>query len=445
MKRLKIVYVLVICVILAAPLLLMPFAKDASAEKRTLSAFPELINENGFNLEFTAEADTWFSEHFPFRSQIISANNYLKASVFSTSDEEQVIVGKEGWLYFADTLPDYFGENILSDMRLAQLQTVLSLMEEHVRAGGAAFVFTVAPNKNTIYPEYMPDRYRKTNEKTNLERITALLGEKAYFADMTAALSDKTVQLYHARDSHWNAYGALCGYRAIMHATSRRSDLFDTAAYTWENTWRGDLDDMIFPAFDFKDAQAEYAVDWSYTFTSNYHSEEDLLITTENESGEGALLMFRDSFANALLPFLAQTYQTTTLSRATPYDLRKAGEYDTVVVEIVERNLSNLLRTAPIMQAPAREVVQASVVEDAVVSTREKDALLHIYGTMPQGAKKVYLQLSNGEDKHIVEAFPIYEATLLGEEEDIHENGFSAYLPMEYKDYTVTVMTGKDE
>lgn len=446
MKHLKIVYVVLICAVLAAPLSLLPFADSTSAEKRTLSAFPKLVDEDGINLEFPGEVDTWLSEHFPFRSQIISANNYLKAAVFSTSDEEQVIVGKDGWLYFADTLPDFFGENLLSDKSLRQMETVLSLMEEHVRESGAGFVFTVAPNKNTVYPEYMPDRYVKTNARTNLDRVTALLKDKTYFADLTDVLSDKSVQLYHATDSHWNTYGALCGYREIMQAASRKSDLFDTATYTWENTWRGDLTDMIFPALDIKDKQAEYDVDWTYTFTSNYHSEEDLLITTENEGGEGALLMFRDSFANALLPFLAQTFESTTLSRATPYDLRETTAYDTVVIEIVERNLSNLLRTAPVMQAPIRENVQTDAMPGAVVKTRVKDDLFHVYGTVPAGAERLYLQLSNGTDNKMVEAFPIYEADLLGEAIDgIRENGFSAYLPMEYENYTVTVMTGKDD
>lgn len=445
MKRLKIVYMVLICAVLAAPLLLMPFAEQSSAEKRKLSAFPELVNDEGVNLAFTGEVDTWLSEHFPLRSQIISANNFLKATLFDTSDEEQVIVGEDGWLFFTDTLPDYFGEDLLSDMRLDQLATTVSLMEEHVRASGADFVFTVAPNKNTVYPEYMPNRYLKTDSDTNLTRLTRLLGDKAYFADLRAALSDKSVQLYHAHDSHWNAYGALCGYRAIMTAASRQNDLFDTATYSWENTWRGDLADMIFPALDMKDKQAEFDIDWTYEFTSNYHSEEDLLITTENEGGEGSLLMFRDSFANALLPFMAQTYKTTTLSRVTPYDLRETENYDTVVVEIVERNLSNVLLTAPIMQAPERTVVQADAVADAMVKTRKKDDLLHIYGTIPTGSQKVYLQLSNGENTCVVEAFPIYEATLFGEETDVNrENGFSAYLPMEYKNYTVTVMTGKE-
>lgn len=443
LKYLKIVYIVLICAVLAAPLLLLPFADNTSAEKRKLSAFPSLVDEDGFNLEFPSEVDTWLSEHFPFRSQLISVNNYLKASLFKTSDEEQVVVGKENWLYFSETLPDYFGDNCLSDLQLQKLLTTVSLMQEYTENNGAKFVFTVAPNKNTVYPAYMPDRYRRTEKPTNLQRLTSALKPAAYFADLYAAVTtDTNERLYHARDSHWNALGALHGYREIMRAAGRDTAMFDNAAYTWETNWRGDLDDMIFPALDIKDTQAVFNVDWSYTFTSNYHSEEDIFITTENEGGEGALLMFRDSFGNALLPFMAQSFKRAAFSRATPYDLRNVVDYDTVVVEIVERNLANLLKTAPLMPALQRQETDVQPATDAFVKIRQKDDFVHVYGTLKDDTANVYLELSKDGETVIVQAFPILESELLGETADI--NGFSVYLPQEYANHTITVKIGKD-
>lgn len=448
MKRWKLLYTVAVSVLLAAPLLLMPFASGKSAEKRNLSSSPALVNEEGVNLSFTAQVDTWLSEHFPFRSELISANNYAKATAFATSDEEQVIVGKDGWLYFSETLSDYFGDDLLSDRQLQQYERTLCLMEEHVRQSGSTFVFTVAPNKNTVYPQYMPDRYQRATVPSDLQRLTERLRNEPYFADMTGALSDSAVQLYHARDSHWNAFGALCGYRELMATANRKTDLFDSCTYSWQDIHRGDLDDMILPASPKKDAQAVYDVEWSYEYTSNYHSEEDLLITTENQNGEGSLLMYRDSFGNALLPFMAQTYQRTTFSRVMPYNLCDCAQYDTVVVEIVERNLDNLLRTAPVMPAPRRDNLASVTVHDAVVHTREENGMLHVYGTLPEDAvsERVYLHLLGGNDTATYEAFPIYEYELLDDRDDGAENGFSAYIPAnEAAGCTITVMVGKED
>ena len=64
--------------------------------------------------------------------------------------------------------------------------------------------------------------------------------------------------------------------------------------------------------------------------------------------------MFRDSFGNALYPFMADTFENATFSRLMPYrmDWLDGGTYDNLVVEIVERNLKNLALQAPVMPAP---------------------------------------------------------------------------------------------
>ncbi len=443
MKLMKILYVVPICLILSVPLLLLPFSQDTSAEKRQLSEFPQLVAEDGVNMDFFSELDTWLAEHFPFRSEIISTNNLLKAKLFGVSDEDQVIVGKNDWLYFSQTLPDYFGENAMTDAQLQQIVTTLSLMDEYVTQSGGEFVFAVAPNKNTIYPEYMPAHYRPTQNATNLDRLTALLEEKSFFADLQSALSGSEEQVYHARDSHWNNQGALIAWREMMAVAGRTDELFYEADYTWNQNWRGDLEDMIFPSFSFMDWQADYNVDWTYQITSNFRSEEDILITTENDSGEGSLLIFRDSFGNSLFPFFAQSYQNAVFSRAVPYDLRQIDAYDTVMIEIVERNLSNLIRTAPVMIAPVRQM--QGVQAQAMVYARQTKGLLHIYGSFSGDAQHVYLQLSNGEDTLVVEAFPIMEKSLLDSEGmDSLENGFSAYVPTEYLNYQVTVLIDQE-
>lgn len=444
MKLLKILYTISICLILSLPLLLLPFAKDSSAEKRPLSEFPELVVEDGVNTEFFSQLDTWLTEHFPFRSAIISCNNLLKATVFGVSDEEQVVVGKQGWLYFSQTLPDYFGENAMTEAQIRQITTTLSLMEEYVAQSGAEFVFAVAPNKNTIYPEYMPAFYQPTKNPTNLDRLTTLLREESYFADLRNALFGSPQQLYHARDSHWNYLGALIAYREMMTTIGRTEDLFQGVDYTWNQNWRGDLEDMIFPSYSYLDWQADFQVDWTYQITSNFRSEEDILITTENENGEGSLLMFRDSFGNSLLPFFAQSYAYAKFSRAVPYDLRETDAYDTVIIEIVERNLSNLIRTAPIMLAPTRQL--GGVQTQAMVYARQTKGLLHVYGSFTGEADHIYLQLSNGEDTIVVEAFPIMEQPLLQSEDGAClENGFSAYVSAEYSNYEITVFIDREE
>ena len=440
MKPLKKIYIGLVALLLVVPLALFPFVKGESAEKRDLAAFPTLWGEEGINTAFFSELDTYLADHLPGRSAIISLNNLFKAKVFSTSDEEKIVVGREDWLYFAETLPDYTRESRLSDGDLDRLITTLSLMRESVEQAGGTFVFTVAPNKNTLYPDYMPP-YAVADLPSNLERISQRLAESGYYTDLLTLREQSEEQLYHKRDSHWNNLGAYYAFDRLLQ-TAGQDNPIPLGPVTWEKSWRGDLEDMIFPALSYMDDQATVYTDWHYTITSRYRGPEDILITTENPAVTGNLRMFRDSFGNALLPYLAESYGTATFTRAVPYDLQGVADGDTVMLEIVERNIPNLLSSAPVMTAPTRENVgDATPCDPTRVRTESKGELTHLYGALPVEAHRVYLQLTNGADTLLVEAFPIVEKTLA----DTNTiGGFSAYIPAEYAEYTLTVFVEKE-
>lgn len=104
MKKLSVVYIAAVLSLCTLPLLLTPiWGEKSSAEKRDLAEFPALIEDGAVNPAFSEELDGWITDHFAFRSELITANNLLKAKLFHSSDEDQVIVGKNGWLYFAET------------------------------------------------------------------------------------------------------------------------------------------------------------------------------------------------------------------------------------------------------------------------------------------------------------------------------------------------------
>lgn len=64
---------------------------------------------------FCNEFDKYFSANFGFRSRFISMNNIVKYNVFKQSGEDNVIAGRDGWLFYNSALHDYIGEDVLSD------------------------------------------------------------------------------------------------------------------------------------------------------------------------------------------------------------------------------------------------------------------------------------------------------------------------------------------
>ena len=250
--------------------------------------------------------------------------------------------------------------------------------------------------------------------------------------DLAATLTDKKdVRLYHKRDSHWNNLGARIGYDALMKAAGGNVGAYADTPYTIQEVWDGDLDKLL--GNTQKDQQAVWETDFTYEYTSRYRSEEDVLITTACANGQGHLVMFRDSFANALLPLLAEQYATATFSRALPYalDLTEIEEADTVIVEIVERNLSNLLAYAPKMAAPAREMPTATENGTYVSATAVKSGnYVKVSGFTDGVADRICLAV-NGV---------AYEATPIAEGDAAADNGFTAYLPADCAGQPITLL-----
>lgn len=443
----KLAFAAVASAALLIPVYTMPFvgqSSAANAEKRELAAFPAFFEEGKFNTAFFDGVGDYLADRFTLRSELVAMQSGLKGA-FGVSSEEDVVMGEDGWLYFDKTMPDYRGETTLSDVQAQRLQQVGALMAEHVRGQGAAFVLTVVPNKVTIYPEHLPyyaripDSYAVT--KPGCENLTPLhvlnrqLANSDWYVDMTAALNaNKDVQLYHKRDSHWNNLGARVGYDALMTAVGGKAGAYAATPYTIETVWDGDLDKLM--GSSYKDEQAVWQTEFSYAFTSRYRGEEDVLITTECADGEGNLLMYRDSFANALLPLLAQQYATATFSRTLPYDLTEVAAGDTVIVEIVERNLHHLLSYAPKMAAPVRETPVA-------------DANTHGQYVSAKAAKSGdYLKVSGYSDGslgvanhlYLVVDGVAYEATPIAEGDPTADNGFTAYLPADCAGKPITLL-----
>lgn len=71
--------------------LLIPLRPDVSeVENRTLTKFPELSLETFLNGEYFSDISTWYSDTFPLRDQLITANQKITA-LYGPKTEEQVI------------------------------------------------------------------------------------------------------------------------------------------------------------------------------------------------------------------------------------------------------------------------------------------------------------------------------------------------------------------
>ncbi len=419
------------------PSALMPFAKaDSDKEKRNLAEAPKLINEDGkLNFDYFEDFENYFSDHFAFRQQLVTADGRIKTAVFGTSPNKNVIAGKDGWLYYGETLDDYLHINTLSDRAISNISHNLDMIYDYCTERNAQFIFTIAPNKNSVYPQYMPSHYVESGRPGNYERLAYALSSRSYWVDMKETLKNTNsgIPLYHKTDTHWNNMGAYAGHACLMAALNKSVCPAGTSWYTKTNDRLGDLAAMLYPAEDAKDTQVYNDYQFTYSYRGAFRRLDDMTIRTVCGGKEGTLKMFRDSYGEAILPYMAECFGSSEFSRFVPYELYTVNG-GSVIIEIVERNLGDLQMYAPIMAAPEADLNGITpsqyVGENIIVKTEINGGMTHIFGELPEeffsgSFTDIYVSCGGRSFR----AFNCFEAKLLDREGESSDRGFSLYLP----------------
>ncbi len=323
--------------------MLIPGASNAVEGAETPS-FIEVGDTLTINTKFGSELEEYFAKSFAYRNYVVDAFSALKAGAFGEGNE-QVVVGKSGFLFFADTLGSYMGTSAMTDGEINAAADSIEALYEYSREHGVDFLFVCAPNKNSIYPEMMPSRYVMETENRDLDRLHEALDARGVpYLDLRPILTEAKADtlVYHKRDTHWNNEGARIAVEAIADTLGFTLPEFSALGPTYTNSFEGDLDKLLYPASVRCDYNTAYDLTGLYGFASAYSSPMQMSIATRG-GGEGKLLMLRDSFANAAFPFLATAFTEAKFERGYTIDRLDSYGSDTVILEIAERNVRELI------------------------------------------------------------------------------------------------------
>ena len=436
--------VLLVCIVPSAGLLVKK--SEGTAKENVASDFPALMEDGKLNMEWLSEAGEYFQEHFAFRSEMVNANAEVMSTVAKVSSDDGVVVGTDGWLYYSDSLDDYLGQNLLDERSLFNIAHSMKLMQIYAQMNGMDFLYVPVPNKNTLYGENMPYYYKyKASDERNLERLYEVLAEEGVnFLNLLEPLSEAEEVLYHKTDSHWTNKGASYAADLMMEALGKTVSGISDCSYEVRADCTGDLQEMLYPLSEEKEEEIYYDYEFSYDYVNEITSTFDPKIQTVNENVEGNLIMYRDSFGNALVPFISECFNQVYYSRSVPYPMTDLNIYpaDTLIVERAERFLPDTAMNPPVMaglmlQALPAQTVSVGSYELAVGSEADSeldvslvqdgmyyrlDGLLNAEDCDVNAS--VYVRV-NGAD--IYEAFPV---TVRGTDGSMNSYGYRLYKPM---------------
>ena len=344
MKGVSFALALVCVLVMALPLAAMPFlGSSTQMENREDAPPPSLtLADGGLNQQFATDFENWFLDHFGFRDRLVGWNAWINLRLLRTSSNEDVIVGRDGMLFFRETVPDYTGSAPLTPGELAAIRANVRRLALSIRQRGELYI-AVAPNKTRSTPKtcrIVPGGTAETRPGCE--------GRWRYggHLDRTAvALRDaKDGQAYCLTDTHGRV-GRARAAGAILGAMGGRA--LPELQAVGKASHSGDLARMLGLGIPWLNS-------WTYLPGDRDATDYGLHDVACEGRGEGRLLMLRDSFGTAIGPFITPAYEGARLRWENPF--QATGEADDVLILIAERNIRLYLGQPAEAPAPKVEV-----------------------------------------------------------------------------------------
>ncbi|MBV9758906.1 MAG: hypothetical protein JO047_17810 [Alphaproteobacteria bacterium] len=350
-----------IAVVLALTNWTGPESAVAELENRNPAPLPPAPRSIGELADYPQRFGAFFADRFGLRRELVGLRARLALEPLQQSPSPMVIVGRHGWLFYAgnSSLENWLHRLPFSPAELEQWTARLAERERWFAAHGIAYLFVVAPDKQTIYPEYMPRYLRSDAGTTRLDQLSAQLAGDARWFDLRPTLREAKAGslVYFRTDTHWNGRGAYAAYRAIMERL-RLPALTRSDAVLRQVSHPTDLARMSGIAATEPDAvlPPACAVARPTTFDAARLApvrpgpvEPAFKVpATDCAGGHGRLLIFHDSFALPMSRYLSETFARAVFVWRRPtlaqIQAMVAAEQPTVVIEQrVERFLTEPL------------------------------------------------------------------------------------------------------
>lgn len=392
-KFLSTIYLIIFLLFLMIPSVGILIWGPSEPENDEALEMPSIVSEEeGINYNYLSDLGGYFESRFALRPLMVSLYSELLGNVFGTSSQSGVVVGDNGWLFFTETLGDYQGTNALTSRQMNNCVRNIELINEYCESNGMEFLFVIAPNKNTLYPDNMPYYTvcglggEPSYNRTTL--IEALSRTNVDFIDLYEPLSSYDGVVYFERDSHWNNLGAAVAADSILSFLGLPHTDYINMPYTLERNHRGDLEQMVYPDLIREEEDVIFERMPVFNYDAPVESNFDFRIGT-NANGTGSLLMYRDSFGSGILPFMAEGFESAFFTRSNACQITDMTSInpDYVVFERAERFLPFFCQYPSRLPAPERVLPDNAVqVEIPDINVNEAGDYITVTGTLPEGS-----------------------------------------------------------
>lgn len=319
------------------------------------------------------KVNEYINDNFSLRSQLIQFYSRINLKIGVSTKPNKVLIGKNGFLflgnYWTNVVEQVKGKSIFNNTELNNWLLQFNNRKNYLDRKDIELFVLVAPNKHSIYSEFLPSYIKKSNENRLNQicfsnRVFNLINPTQEILNAKAKFGD---YLYPKTDSHWSEIGAYIAYLELMKEVQSQYKAvkpinLSEVNFKIEPFGGWDQDKML-------NAKTE-ANDFIVKILSNQEWENNLIKTNYNgdtlsidsmqpiryneqsivynDSKPYTVLVLKDSFSERLSIFLNQTFGKIIYCHYNQPEgielTRLVDEYnpDMVIYEFVERAIPDL-------------------------------------------------------------------------------------------------------
>lgn len=318
--------------------ILLPDRTFSPVENRTLSSMPDFSWSALVDGSYTSRLEKYLEDQFPLRDGWMGLKNRY-----------EYLLGKRefhGVYLCGDRLIHKIEDASRAEQNIAYLQKLTELTDIPVYLG-------LIPTAAEVYRDQLPAGAENFDQAAYLKKVRESVPD-AVWADMEKWMDGASgVSLFYRTDHHWTSAGAWHGYAALMEAMGEPFEPLGTPETVSENFY-GTLYSSSGVHWLAPDTIERYVSGESVTvenfekgethglYVDSFLGEKDkyasflggntplYIIRNPEAASEEKLLVVRDSYSDAMAPFLSQYFAEIHL-----VDLRY---YRTSVVEYAREN-----------------------------------------------------------------------------------------------------------
>lgn len=267
----------------------------------------------------------------------------------SPKDANKVLVGKSGWLFLQNDTNDVIGQHTgkvtLGDEGRAQWESVLRGRKAVADELGIRSVSLIAPDKEAVYAEYLPDEVVPAERRPVHDILDAAETAGIDMVYPVAQFEEKKLRrpLYSLSGTHWNSFGAYIAYRVICKRLRSKGAKVGIVPPT-EIEWRrgsgdNDLGSKLGRAPDAGDVSADLPGESARVVFDNRIINHGRVVVFEGPSSGPTGLVFGESFATWLTRFLKEGFSRLVFmhSSTIPREILELERPDALIAVPTER------------------------------------------------------------------------------------------------------------